>query len=169
MPRIRPRDTLWKDLLEGALAGAVGTALMTPAQRALTRLQSPRDREWERQTSTTPATEVLARRASEAAGVHLPRTKEALAGQGVHFVYGMVWGAFHALVHRRRPGWMLGSGLMLGALLWLVGDEVLVPALHLSPPPEAFPASSHLKALGAHLAYGGATDGVFRLLHRALA
>jgi hypothetical protein len=42
-----------------------------------------------------------------------------------------------------------------------------VPALGFAKGPRAYPASTHAKALAAHLVYGAATAASFRALARA--
>lgn len=157
----RPRAAA-RDALLGAAAGMVGTALMEPVMRLASRLQRPASRSWEESVSKVPAPQVLVQRLGARAHLVVSPEAEARAGLGVHWAYGALLGAGYALLRRRRPGRPLLAGLLFGAALWLLGDEGLVPALHLSPPPEAFPGSTHAKALAAHLAYGAATDGVLR-------
>ena len=85
----------------------------------------------------------------------------------MHWTYGVTWGAIYGALHHRVPatGRIFGLGFGLG--LFLFGDELLVPALKLGPAPLKTPLASHVSALVGHLAYGGITEGSFRLLHRA--
>jgi len=53
-----------------------------------------------------------------------------------------------------------------GAAVWMLADEVALPLLDLTPPPEAIPLSIHLYALTAHLVYGLATRRMLRFTRR---
>ena len=68
----------------------------------------------------------------------------------------------------RCPAGFMGEGLGFGAGLWLIADEVTVPALKLSKPPMAFPISTHVYGLASHLVYGWVTEQVRRAVRRAL-
>jgi len=62
----------------------------------------------------------------------------------------------------------LVSGVSFGAALFVVADELAVPAAGLSGKPSEFPLSSHLYGLASHLVYGVTTDIVRRGLRTAL-
>ena len=57
-----------------------------------------------------------------------------------------------------------GFGLAFGMLVWLLFDEIGIPALKLSPPPWKSPASVHARGVAAHLVYGPGTEVVRRAL-----
>jgi uncharacterized membrane protein YagU involved in acid resistance len=167
----RERSSLLVDLLCGAAGGAIGTWLMWPAMQGVSRLlpreeqpgaerQEPREEE--------NATEKLARKVAEPLGFQLEGERKRKAGTLVHWSYGIAWGALYGALHRRVPfaGRLFGLGFGLG--LFLFGDELLVPALKLGPSPRKTPLTLHASALAAHLAYGTATEGSYRLLRRAL-
>ncbi len=158
----------WMDVLFGAAAGAIGTWMMSPTMRALTRVQPERDRQREKE-STYPddATVAAAKRILRPVRVELDREQQARAGAAVHWAYGMAWGIGYALLARRFGHASALRGTALGVALWVVGDEIVVPALGLAPKPRRFPVSTHAKALGAHLAYGLGVDTAFRALRRA--
>lgn len=152
------------DVLSGAAAGALGTYLMGSAMQAAQKLQPEHHQEAEQDASWDEnATIKTAKRVTEPLGVKIPEEKQGLAGNIVHWAYGISWGIGLALASRflfkRRP-W--ARGLVFGSALWLVGDELLVPALKLAPKAGAFPPSTHAKGLVAHLAYGLTADGVLR-------
>ena len=58
----------------------------------------------------------------------------------------------------------VGAGAAFGAALWLTSDEIAVPLLKLSKPPQEYPLRVHAMALAAHLAYGFTTEIVRRAL-----
>ena len=76
-------------------------------------------------------------------------------------------GALYGLLSEVAPVTRTGFGLAYAAALWLAADEIMVPALKLSKPPDEVPLSKHLEGLGAHLVYGATTEGVRRALQWA--
>jgi hypothetical protein len=168
MARKRKNEGLVLDVLSGAAAGALGTYLMSPAMQVASKVQPDVDKEWEAQASWDEnATVKAAEKAFRPLGVELGE-KKSLAGQLVHWGYGIAWGVGYALLTRSLRKRRLRHALLFGGALWLIGDEIAVPALKLAPRPEALPPSSHAKALWAHLVYGAATEGAFRMSQRVL-
>lgn len=165
----RQRRSLLIDVLSGAAGGAFGTYCMGQAFKLASKLQQRKGQEQQSQQEQEPATEKLARKVLEPVGIQLEGERKKMAGRAVHWSYGTIWGALYGAMHGRIPyaGRLFGLGFGLG--LFLFGDEVLVPALRLSPPPNKVPLPAHLSALAAHLVYGSAAESSYRLLRRALA
>jgi hypothetical protein len=156
----------WLDVAFGAAAGALGTWAMAPTMKAIEGLQSPDDKERERDAEYEEnAPTKAARKLAEPLGVQIDHPKA--AGQVVHWAYGTSWGIAYALLTRRFGSIPLLSGVVLGVGLWAIGDELLVPALRLAPKLRAFPATTHVKSLGGHVAYGAGVDATHRLLTAA--
>lgn len=107
------------------------------------------------------ATVATAKRISRKVFHHeLTEQQEATAGQAVHYGFGTTMGAMYGAAAEMLPEVTCGGGLPFGAGLWLVADEVAVPALHLAPPPQRTPLMIHGGALLAHLVYGAVLEGV---------
>ncbi len=160
---------VWFDVAAGAVAGAFGTWLMSPAMKVASKVQPEVDQTQEQQVSWDEnATVKTAKRLTRPLGIRLG-DKKALAGTLVHWGYGISQGIALGLLSRALRKQPLGIGLLFGAALWFIGDEVMVPKLELAPKAEAFPPSTHAKALWTHLVYGGAAEGALRLSRRALA
>jgi len=83
-------------------------------------------------------------------------------------VMSVASGGIYGAVAERLPGASMGAGLPFGAAVWLVADEVVVPALGLSKKPTEYPFSSHAYALASHLVYGLATEMGRRVVRSAL-
>ena len=81
---------------------------------------------------------------------------------------GATSGAVYGMAVEIRPKVTTGAELPFGAAVWLVADEVAVPAFGLSKPPWKIPLSTHAKALVSHFVYGLTTDAVRRVVRRAL-
>ncbi len=62
----------------------------------------------------------------------------------------------------------VGEGAGFGTGVWLLADEVAVPAAGLSKRPKEIPITTHLYALVSHLVYGWITETVRRAVRRAL-
>ncbi len=117
------------------------------------------------------ATQTVGRLAHEAVIGEEPDADRAeKLGQAVHWGYGILVGGLYGAIRdaRAREGLDLGAGLGYGAVLWLLGDEVAVPALGLAKGPTAHPPGTHATTLGAHLVYGAATSVANRILCRVM-
>ena len=101
-------------------------------------------------------------------GRPLSKASQPIAAEAVHYAVGGVSGGIYGGLAEMIPTLEVGEGLGCGAGLWLIADEITVPALKLSKPPTAFPVSKHIYALASHLVYGWVTEQVRRAVRRAL-
>jgi len=98
----------------------------------------------------------------------LTKEEEKTAGPAVHYAMGAASGLIYGITSEITPVSTLGVGLPFGAAVWLVADEIVVPALGLSKPATEYPVSKHAYALGSHLVYGVTTDLVRRGLMKVM-
>ena len=91
-----------------------------------------------------------------------------IAGPAVHYAYGSLVGAMYGGLAELLPIVSAGMGLPFGGALWLLGDEIAVPALGLAKPPTEYPAEVHADALAAHFMYGVTTDVLRRVLRHVV-
>lgn len=98
----------------------------------------------------------------------LTQQEKQIAGPAVHYAYGSVVGALYGGLSELLPIVSAGAGLPFGTALWLMGDEVAVPALGLSKLPSEYPPETHADAFAAHLMYGMTTDIMRRVLRHVL-
>jgi putative membrane protein len=185
----RERET-WSDepdgeqsVLRGALAGAVGglaasfgmTLLLRAMEHAgqdhphhpqhsLKRGTSEATAETQSQSSEDDATVEAVERIAHAAGVQLSERGKRVAGPLAHYLFGAGVAALYGALAARKPAVTAGCGLAFGAAVWLLADEIGIPALGLSPPPWKSPAPVHLRGAAAHVVYGPGTELVRRLL-----
>jgi putative membrane protein len=96
------------------------------------------------------------------------RKKKEIAGAVVHYAFGVATGGLYGSIAELKPATTAGAGLPFGAAVWLVADEITVPALGLSKPPTEYPLSTHAYSIAAHLVYGLTTEIVRRAVRRAL-
>jgi uncharacterized membrane protein YagU involved in acid resistance len=113
-------------------------------------------------------TQTVARRVVDHVVQRGPLEPKAGAAQVVHLGFGSAWGSAYGLLAGTLPQRdLLKSGLTFGFIVWLVSDDLLLPASKLSGWPHHYPVKSHLYALAAHAVYGAAVAGTFAALQRA--
>lgn len=161
-------------LARGFVAGAVGAF----AQRQFFRLTAPlapksdpaafEPPEAEQREETATAT--VARRWVEGFMRRGPldeRTKARLA-RAVHYCFGAEWGALYALVRESAPGIESVPGtIAYGTAVWIVGDNVILPAFRLAGPPTAYSARTHGYAWVAHLVYAFGVRAAYETMRGA--
>ena len=165
------------DLVKGIVAGAVGgllaSLLMEQFQflwsKASEAIQRARDAEKPKGRKAEPATVKAAQSISKSVfGKKIPKSKKRLAGEAVHYAMGIASGAIYGATVEALPFTTVGDGLAFGTAVWVLADEVSVPALQLSKPPAKIPISTHVYALASHLVYGWTTELVRRAVRKAL-
>jgi hypothetical protein len=96
------------------------------------------------------------------------REKKEIAGAFVHYAFGVATGGVYGAIAELKPATTAGAGLPFGAAVWVIADEIIVPALGLSKPPTKYPLSTHAYSIASHLVYGLTTEIVRREVRRAL-
>ena len=96
------------------------------------------------------------------------RERRERAGAVVHYAFGVATGGIYGAAAEMLPVATAGAGLPFGAAVWLIADEIIVPALGLSKPPTEIPPSTHAYSIASHLVYGLTTEIVRREVRRAL-
>jgi hypothetical protein len=165
--RYRARHSVGRDLLKGAIAGAVATYIMGKVTGYMYEHEDREARQAEDEArGGRTAYEVAAEKAATAAGTSLePRRREEL-GSAIHWALGIGAGAAYAVLRRRVQGLGGAAGTAFGTAFWAFLDEGLVPALGLTPGPYAFPWQAHARGFVGHVTFGTVTDGTLRLLDR---
>ena len=156
-PVTQRRGALLLDIAVGLAAGLLATEVTNLVQGPLRSLTPKRARRQERRvfpvnSSSLAAAEKLAPLLPV---VPTPETKEAV-GVTIHFATGMVWGPTYGLLRRYASWHPLAAEAASGTAMSLILDEALVPQLGLSAPNHAYPVSTHLRGLAAHLVFGAA-------------
>jgi hypothetical protein len=165
--RARTRDGVGRDLLKGAIAGAVATFVMGKVTGYMYEHED-RDarREEDEARGGRSSYEAAAEKAASAAGTSLDRRQRQQLGSAMHWALGIGAGAAYAVLRRRVQGLGSAAGTAFGTGFWAFMDEGLVPALGLTPGANAFPWQTHARGLVGHLTFGTVTDGTLRLLDR---
>jgi hypothetical protein len=159
------RGGIGRDLLKGAIAGAVATWVMGK----VTTLIYEREDRWIRRDEDDArggktAYGAAAEKAASAIGVSLGDQDRERYGAAVHWGLGIASGAVYAVLRRRFQAVGKIAGVGFGTAFWAAVDEGLVPALGLTPGPGAFPWQTHARGLAGHLTFGTVTDGTLRVL-----
>jgi hypothetical protein len=180
-----PQDNIWKGAAAGLVAGLAATWVMTRFQELSGRLagdheqDEPRAPQHSAKRGTRESTEgngqgedatvKAADQLSRSLFHHgLSKREKKVAGPAMHYGFGALTGAAYGALAEMTPGVTRGAGAPFGTAVWLAADEVTVPVLGLSGPPWEYPPLVHARALAAHLVYGLATEGLRRVVRRAL-
>lgn len=169
----RPRS-LARGVVAGLVGGLVGTIVMNDFQKAWSKTaqamqNGERMQAQQGEQESENATMKAAGKIAHIGGRELSHEQKKKAGPLVHYSFGTLQGGIYGAMTEltRTPGGFL-PGLLFGAALFALADEVAVPALGLSGKPGEYPASTHLYAAAAHCVYGMATEMARRGLRAAI-
>jgi hypothetical protein len=162
---MRRRTSTGKDLLKGAIAGAVATWTMDRVTaRMYERENAPARKMEDRVRHGRTAYEVAAEKAAKLLGRELTKQERRRLGAAIHWALGIAAGAVYGAFGRRLPAFRRAGGGAFGTAFWAAIDEGLVSLLGLTPPPKAFPWETHARGLAGHLTYGIVADRTLRVL-----
>ena len=162
------------DLMKGMLAGVAGgllaSYLMEQFQSAWSAasdaMRHPKMRSGRKpDPATVKAANVISEKVT---GHKLPGDYKSVAGEAMHYGMGAGAAAVYCLLAEVAPIATIGSGVGFGTGVWLLADEIAVPAAGLSKPPKEIPLATHIYALASHLVYGWITETVRCAVRRAL-
>ncbi len=160
------------DVVKGAVAGLVGglvaSFVMSQFQVLLSAL-SEEEKKPKKKKEDEPANVKTAEAISENVFEHkLKKSEKEPAGEAVHYAMGATSGLIYGIASEIAPMTTVGLGIPFGAAVWLVADDVVVPALGLAKPATEYPLPTHAYALSSHLVYGLTTDLVRRAVRDLL-
>ena len=176
-----------RDVLAGVVGGVVGTWAMATANAVWTSLTPvPGDPDLAReramrlrnagvgagrhaqaeprshQRGVSPGERMVETLARQVTSAPVPPAARERLGSALHYGFGATAGAVYGLLARRWPGVTAGGGLAYGTGVWLLADELMLPAMGFADPPHRSPARRHAYALVGHWAYGAALECVRR-------
>ncbi len=166
------KETNASDVFKGAVAGLVGgivaSIVMSEFQALLSALfeeeKTPKNKK-----EDEPANVKTAETISENFSDHkLKKSEKEPAGVAVHYAMGVTSGLIYGIASEIAPITTAGSGIPFGAAVWLIADDVVVPALRLAKPATEYTLSTHAYGLSSHLVYGLTTDIVRRMVRDLL-
>ncbi len=155
---------IWEGMAAGFVGGIVASYMMGQfqvlwAHYAAEKKSKGRARKSRREPTTVKAASAI----SEGVFDHkLTTAQKKLAGPAVHYAMGATSGAVYGAAAELAPDVTVGAGLPFGAAVWLVADDITLPAVGLAKWPQEYPLSTHLYALASHLVYGLTTEAVRR-------
>lgn len=160
------------DVIKGALAGLIGgivaTAVMGGFQAFVNSLAEEK-KSTKNKKKEEPANVKAAEAISENVfDHHLTKSEKTSAGEAMHWAMGSTSGLIYGLASELAPISTVGYGLPFGTMVWLIADDIIVPALGFAKPPTEIPPAEHAYALSSHLVYGLTTDLVRRVVREAL-
>ncbi len=186
----RDESNVLKGFAAGLVGGIVASVVMNQFQAAWSRITEGTEKSHGAQSSQDGAprhgigrkleergaedeqdnaAERLASAISEGVFDHkLSKSGKDVGGTALHYAYGISMGAVYGAAAELLPASTVGAGLPYGALIWVVADEAVVPALGLSKAPTEYPLSIHAYSLASHLVYGLTTELVRGVVRRAL-
>jgi uncharacterized BrkB/YihY/UPF0761 family membrane protein len=137
----------WKTLAAGALSGAAGALAILEYQSLRTALVRDAAPDVDEEATST-----LAQRFG------VPTAAATV-------LMGAALGTVYAALGEKYPVTRAGAGSAFGAAAWLIGDELVAPAMGLVQ--NANSISGHASALAGHLVFGVTTECVRQLLSEA--
>ncbi|HWR16772.1 MAG TPA: DUF1440 domain-containing protein [Terriglobales bacterium] len=176
--RRREARNISKGIVTGIVGGLVASWMMDQFQAVESRVQQAWQKSAHREQkpdsaysepdSDNATMKVADRLANLVANRHLTKEQKKKAGPIVHYAYGALIGGLYGGISEVFPLARLGAGTGYATAAWLFGDEIAVPKLGLSKPPEEFPLSVHANALASHLVYGVTTHAVHKGLRAVI-
>ena len=157
-----------KRVVAGAIGGLAASLAMnqfqviwSKAEEAVSNSKTPQGED---------ATVKIARNISrKVCNADLTEPQKKVAGPIVHYGFGTLLGALYGALAETVPLTSAGYGIPYGSAVWLLADEVAVPALGLSKAPNKAPIRSHIQALASHCVYGLAADLTRRAILKKVA
>jgi hypothetical protein len=172
-PAVNPNLAAY--VIGGLAGGLIASFAMEKFQAALGRLTpdaggaSGGGGQQHRKPQSEPATYKAADAvATTVTGEHIPRKYKPAAGAAVHYAFGGAVGAMYGAAAASNSEITAWGGLPFGATVWLIADEIGVPAAGLAKGPTEYSLTSHASAFATHLVYGVTTEIVRRALVRVL-
>lgn len=150
----------------GVTAGLIATRLSGPMQTLLYRITLESVKRQEKNVRPGDPTEVAARKLVAATGASLDKRQIASLAPGIHYGLGAVWGPVYGLLRRYSGMTPAGAGLVSGAMMSLIVDESLTPAMGFSAPSRTYPAATHIRGFVGHLLFAAIVATSTELLYR---
>ena len=155
---------LLRGAFAGVVAGVTASFAMDLFQAATSAMSSSSGEE-----ASEPATEKTADRIAEAlTGSELAPADKTIAGQGVHYAFGIALGLAYGIAAEFRPTVTAGYGTAFGVGSATLFDEGFVPAAGLGEVPWKAGLTGNLYAYASHLVFGVTSELIRRQVVRSL-
>jgi uncharacterized membrane protein YagU involved in acid resistance len=155
-----------REVLIGAVAGFVATAVTDRAERLFMRMTPPAARAREPDIPGGSSAKSTASLLCRTIGFQPDEQVLERIKSTIHYGLGSAWGPLYCLV-RRRTGMPPGAaGLAVGTALSLLVDNLLNTVLGTTPPVHRFPPSAHMRGVLTHVVWGAAAATTAEALYR---
>lgn len=155
------------DAAIGLAAGCVATKVTDLAQPSLSKATPESEKAREPEMPAGGSAMSAACKAVDLADVNAGQCELKTLRTVIHYGLGASWGLLYVFLRRNSGMSALGAGVVNGTALSLIIDEMVNPALNITPEASAYPMSSHLRGLVAHLIFGAAVAAASEVLHLA--
>lgn len=142
------------DLALAGIAGYVGTKAMEPVSMKLYELEPETIRNREDAARPGPPYRIVAQKIIKVLGFSPAESRLDRLSLALHYGLALSWAPLYPLL-RRRTGWSPPvAGLVTGAAMSVVADELMTPAFGFSAPSLDYPLTTHARGIAAHLVFG---------------
>lgn len=159
------------NIIKGAVAGLIGGLIASFVMEQFQSLVQPmmQSNSGLKEKKEEPSTEKAASAISENVFDHqLTKDEKPVASEAMHYAMGGTSGMIFGAASEVFPEASMGAGLPFGTAVWLIADDLVVPALGLSKPVSDRPLSENAYALSSHLVYGLTTNMIRRGIRNLL-
>jgi hypothetical protein len=153
-----------RTLLVGAAAGYMAGQAMNQATTWFYDRQSDASKQREQELLPEGAPVATARKLTGLLGIEPTEDQTGTIATAMHQSLGQAYGVVAAAMTRRGVN-PVTAGLASGAGGFLLVDE-LANGLFFTPPPQAYPAESHLRGVVGHLTFGAALGVLLAVARR---
>ncbi len=142
------------DLVLAAPAGYNGTKVMEPVSMKFYELEPAAAREQENAARPWPPYRVAAEKLTNLVALELTEAQLDRLSLALHYGLAAQWAPLYPLLRRRAGLGRVTAGLVTGAAMSVVADELMTPAFGFSAPNRDYPLVTHARGFAAHLAFG---------------
>lgn len=146
-----------------AVGGYLGTKAMEPVSMKLYDLEPAAARAREDAVRPGPPYRIAAQKRSTLAGLELSEKQLDRLSLVLHYGLAVQWAPLYPLLRRRTSIGPVAAGLVTGAAMSVVADELMTPAFGFSAPNLDYPLVTHARGVAAHLVFGLAVAAVFEI------
>jgi hypothetical protein len=144
------------DLALSAVASYVGTKAMEPVSMRLYEWESTAARAREDAARPGAPYRIAAEKLTRVVGFDLDDKRLDQLALVFHYGLALQWAPLYPLLRRRTRLAALPAGLLTGAAMSVVADELMTPAFGFSAPNLDYPLATHVRGFVAHLVFGTA-------------
>ena len=164
---MRTNESVLRDVVKGAVAGAAATIAMEQLNAWLYEHESREAQErYEAVTQGRYVPDRTAEKVDELFHLNLSQEQRRAVGTTSHYLVGVGAGVAYALARRRVPAAAWGRGLAFGVAFFAVFDEALTYLTGLAEAPQRYPWQAHARSLAGHVTYGVAADAALEAFDR---